>query len=247
MVAKTKERLELFRQLWPAYVRTDEIIDRLNALDGDHVRKDYVRQWASEEKIKRCPEMLTLELEERANAYEIAVRGNARDMNFGGLVFTPDWPKETVIRLINEWEKGTTTLELQRIFRRSKNSLVGKIHRLAERGLLKLRGSPIIRDLDDPRRNPDPNRRNVPRPKITLTPVSVERKVFVMPVVPVRPPPVAPVQAFVPPSRKCLFPMWGDNAKPDHRYCDEPAVLRSYCARHAKACYVFVRPFKDAA
>lgn len=268
MVAKTQERMELLRELWGQPIRTDEIIDRLNALDGDHVRRDHAQKWASNAKVKRCPEMVSWTLAERATEMRATfARGYEqwlsetpeRDMAFGGLIFTNEWPKETVIRLIEAWNKGMSTIDLGVMFDKPTNAIIGKIHRLKERGLVQLRPNPNIsrRDSDDSRRNL--NRRNVPRPKITLDGAMVvtssskatEAKRMAEPSpfdnMIYRPPPVAPVQTLVPPSRKCCYPLWADNAKPDHRYCDEPAILRSYCARHAKACYVVVRPFKDAA
>ncbi|MFL6708207.1 MAG: GcrA family cell cycle regulator [Massilia sp.] len=33
-------------------------------------------------------------------------------------------------------------------------------------------------------------------------------------------------------SRRCLWPMWADGERPTHRYCGEPAVVRSYCRAH---------------
>jgi GcrA cell cycle regulator len=39
-------------------------------------------------------------------------------------------------------------------------------------------------------------------------------------------------------SKACRFPLWGDRDRPDHRFCDAPTALGSYCAEHAARCYV---------
>lgn len=65
-----------------------------------------------------------------------------------------------------------------------------------------------------------------------------------------KPPPAplfAPAMPFVPSVGKCMFPMWKDQERPTHRYCDAPIHARSYCFDHARICYVATRPFKDAA
>lgn len=45
-----------------------------------------------------------------------------------------------------------------------------------------------------------------------------------------------------PRSATCLYPMWGDDERPTHRYCDNPNVVAGsvYCATHKRLCHVTV-------
>ena len=36
----------------------------------------------------------------------------------------------------------------------------------------------------------------------------------------------------------CQWPLWADDAKPDHRYCGAPSIIgHSYCIEHARTCF----------
>lgn len=183
------------------------------------------------------------------------------------------WTDDVIDRLRLLWTEGHSTAEIGRRMGTTKNAIVGKAARID----LPSRGSPIKYTSNTARRvhrsaKPLPpgaitvpllisevvylapkmeSAMTIPVRKIAPTLKAIETKRVAGPSIfdnrAYRAPVIAPPKAFVPPSRKCCFPLWDDNAKPDHRYCDEPAVLRSYCGKHAKACYVVVRPFKDAA
>lgn len=54
------------------------------------------------------------------------------------------------------------------------------------------------------------------------------------------PPPVVGQYSVGPvlPARRCQYPMWGYNEKPTQKFCDAPAVGRSFCAQHRSFCYL---------
>ena len=137
------------------------------------------------------------------------------------------------------WAQGISTAEIGRRMNRSKNSIVGKAHRLN----LPARASPIIRD--SPNRG---HRRYVQRAVgATLPPLASERPVPT----PSRPIFVAPaptpsgVQFHAPRSAPCVWPIGTPGAK-GFKYCDAPNVPgRPYCQEHHAIAYVKRRPRLD--
>lgn len=269
MVAKTFERLGLFMTMWPAPFRTTEILEAINRLDGDHVDLSALHQWARKAHVKRCPEMISLGLSDRmaemraaaVAAYEKTIANAAAgDMSFGGLVFTDEWPKEAIVSLIAAWNRGITTLEMERLLQRPKNAIVGKIHRLVARGLVQPRQNPVIRDVNDPRRSVrDRTRERTPKPKgatlpplkvVAITPVEPIRRFVMEPRILAALPIVTRVapatKPYIPAARRCQFPMWG-NERPTHVYCDAPVRTRSYCLEHSRLCYMRVAGYREQA
>lgn len=39
------------------------------------------------------------------------------------------------------------------------------------------------------------------------------------------------------PRGPCRFPLWGDNERPTHLYCEAQSVVGAYCAEHGERCY----------
>lgn len=138
-----------------------------------------------------------------------------------------EWTNEDMARLRELWDEGVSATECGRLLGRSKNSIIGKAHRLG----FTLRPSPIKRD-----GAPRPPRICRPRyPRVTLAPIT--RPAVIAPTAPVviakpSPPPPLPRQT------KCCWPL-GEVKSSGFRFCDEPAKPgKSYCTDHCKLAYV---------
>lgn len=137
-----------------------------------------------------------------------------------------DWPDAAIAQLRQLWAEGLPTLKIGERMRMSKNSVIGKAHRL------KL----------PPRQNPvklDPTKPRAPRaarPKPAL--IIAAKPVIVAP-----PPP--PPRAFIAGAGSCQYPLWSNASLPPRpaKFCNGPTVRRadghaySYCARHVFICY----------
>ena len=161
------------------------------------------------------------------------------------------WTEDDIKRLRELWDQGHSSNAIGRMMNISKNSVVGKAHRLD----LTARPSPIKR-AGEPRSLPSP------RPAVairTLPPMASE---IVAPFVdrvpsPPKPPePVVMLQAHQPiplakPARAtpkpppCCWPIGHPRTK-GFRFCDEPSVPgRPYCMPHCRKAYVMVRSRDD--
>lgn len=150
-----------------------------------------------------------------------------------------EWPEQTISRLRILWTEGHSTAEIGRRLGLSKNSVVGKAHRLD----LEARPSPIkgrvTRGLAPP---------SIPRLKVTLPPLPSDAP---LPVVRPRlmappPPPPAPIQ-FRPRTAPCCWPM-GHPKDNSFRFCDGPALRgKPYCGEHSKIAYIRVRDRREDA
>jgi GcrA cell cycle regulator len=139
------------------------------------------------------------------------------------------WTEERVAELMRLWEAGRSASEIGRMLGVSKNSVVGKAHRMK----LKARPSPI-------KRGSAPQMR-----RVAVAPVS---RPMVQPEV-VRKPVAAPVAAPAPrPARavarangkgpNCLWPI-GDPGDQDFHFCGAPAVPgKPYCDEHCARAYI---------
>lgn len=159
-----------------------------------------------------------------------------------------DWTEANENRLRALWVEGHSTAEIGRRMGVSKNSVVGKAHRLG----LEVRPSPIIRDgmARAPRQYPLP--RAIREQAARLAPLlSVD-----MPPPPAPPPlsekgianlsraglapqlmviEAAPVEPLG--KTPCCWPLWG-TGKPTHKYCGSPSRLgRPYCPSHHALAY----------
>lgn len=163
------------------------------------------------------------------------------------------WTAEAIERLRVFWSEGHSTAEIGRRMGVSKNSVVGKAHRLQ----LPARPSPIRRDPVEGR--PATNSR---RP--TLPPLRV--------VTTAPPPPAAPRREEARPAaaqsatattatkpgnilrpfargaaRSCCWPI-GEPGTPGFRFCTAEAVnAKPYCGEHAAVAYVRVKDRREDA
>jgi|SRR5580658_7433199 GcrA cell cycle regulator len=137
------------------------------------------------------------------------------------------WTAELVERLRELWphELGHSTKEIGRLLGQSKNSVVGKAHRLG----LPPRPSPIVRDTLRPS-----VRRLIARPAgPTLAPLSTPPVVLREPLPPLRAesPKPKPIALFGRVT-ECCFPE-GEPGTRGFHYCDAPTMPGAiYCATH---------------
>ncbi|WP_420349189.1 GcrA family cell cycle regulator [Pelagibius sp.] len=144
------------------------------------------------------------------------------------------WTEERVAELMRLWEAGRSASEIGRLLGVSKNSVVGKAHRMK----LAARPSPIKRGGSATSRRaavpaaPKPAVRVATQPKIER-PVSAPA------------PAPAEVRRQAPIARRtggkgpnCLWPI-GDPGDADFHFCGAPAVPgKPYCAEHCARAYI---------
>ncbi|HEV7458389.1 MAG TPA: GcrA family cell cycle regulator [Roseococcus sp.] len=180
-----------------------------------------------------------------------------------------DWTSEAIERLRALWSEGHSTAEIGRRMGVSKNSVVGKAHRLQ----LPARPSPIRRDPAAPRPIAAGRRPTLPPLRVVAAaaPVApVEAPVMATPAatpLPPRPearrpePRVAelpaslaapkPAQVLRPfaraSARSCCWPI-GEPGTPGFRFCSAEALNgKPYCAEHAAVAYVRVKDRREDA
>lgn len=175
-----------------------------------------------------------------------------------------EWSDDIIARLRALWAEGLTTAEIGRRLGISKNSVVGKAHRLD----LPARPSPIRRDAfhNVQRRAPAPRRVQ----GATLPPLStaistasgspasacldraltraIESAVDAgRPAAATRPGLVSPVARPVLRGAVCCWPI-GEPGKPAFHFCGAAAMSgKPYCAAHAEIAYVRVRDRREDA
>jgi GcrA cell cycle regulator len=141
------------------------------------------------------------------------------------------WTDEQVDLLRELWSLGLSSGKIAVRMERSKNAVVGKVHRLN----LPARPSPIVRD------GPRTPRRAPRAPRVTLPALRVAHAPA--PVVAHRPAP-APRYGRVEP---CCWPI-GEPRKPGFRFCDEASVAGSvYCPVHHATAYVWLPVCREEA
>jgi len=171
-----------------------------------------------------------------------------------------EWTDDAIIRLRSLWDEGLSTAEIGRRLNISKNSVVGKAHRLD----LPARPSPIRRDPDAkmPLREAAPRRVSGPTlPSLAEAPEAVAPHVVARTIPPARPllkavearPFVAGGGAHQPPQAvrlaprtpSCCWPI-GEPGTPSFRFCGDPALAnKPYCGPHAEIAYVRVRDRRE--
>jgi GcrA cell cycle regulator len=135
------------------------------------------------------------------------------------------WTDFAITRLRQFWDEGLSTAEIGRRLNISRNSVIGKAHRLH----LPARMSPIKPKADRPQmRSDDPP---VARPSATLPKLSC-----------LRPAATAPAgtreRASLRHSGQCCWPI-GDPGTPRFRFCDTAAIPgKPYCEAHARMAYL---------
>lgn len=141
------------------------------------------------------------------------------------------WTDERVAELMRLWEAGRSASEIGRLLGVSKNSVVGKAHRMK----LKARPSPIKRGTSP----------QVRRPAVASMPKPVAQAPSAPKQAPARPAAAAPAPR---PARRvarsagkgpsCLWPI-GDPGDQDFHFCGEPAVPgKPYCDEHCARAYI---------
>ena len=149
-----------------------------------------------------------------------------------------DWTEEAIARLRALWDENHSTAEIGRRLGTSKNSIIGKAHRLA----LPPRRSPIRGDHGSAPRTPAPRR--VRGPTLPAVPSAAGSTQPSAPVPTSRPPQTVPRYAG-PSGRPCCWPL-GDPGRPGFRFCEKgTAPGKPYCAAHAEAAYVQPRAARD--
>ena len=129
------------------------------------------------------------------------------------------WTEERVEELKRLWETGKSASEIGKILGVSKNSVVGKAHRLK----LQARPSPIRRGTTTKPKVSQP--KQPPKPRVEVAPA---------------PPPPQPQPQVRRDGKgpKCLWPI-GDPGEPDFHFCEAPAVPgKPYCAEHCARAYI---------
>jgi len=166
-----------------------------------------------------------------------------------------DWNDETIARLRQFWTEGHSTAEIGRRMGVSKNSVVGKAHRLD----LAARPSPIRRTIvgEAVYRAPNPRRASGPTlPSFANVP-AVGIPVSLPSLPPAAPEPASSA-AVAPPTLRavttrsarlvpCCWPI-GEPGTKIFRFCDADAMGgKPYCTEHAQIAYVKVRDRRDEA
>lgn len=171
-----------------------------------------------------------------------------------------EWNEPLINRLRSLWDKGLSTAAIGRELGVSKNSVVGKAHRLD----LPERPSPIKRLYNTPKAPPRPKRAGA----TTLPPLASAVTALAAPVPSkpapavrrIQPLPVRPVETAAPiivckeqPRRRfdgsgCCFPI-GEPGTRNFRYCDADLdISGDYCPDHHKLTVIkLVRPSRAAA
>jgi hypothetical protein len=263
---RTPERMEFLRVTWPQPIEMQDILDHVNAMPGPGpVSDNALRQWAQALGVQRSPEFVAAVSSDRMRAVYVERRALGRPV---------ESKKPGDDAIIDGWRAGLSASEIGRNMGRNKNSIIGRVHRLIDKGFLEKRPSAVNRTYHRSAPAPRPPRPERVKLGPAPPPAFTDRNVVVPKEVALRKPPppaaitlvaatplkmtpivrfkgnpasmfglrvsplTAPVTApYVPPSRKCAFPLWADNCKPTHKYCDKPAEVRSYCGKHARVCY----------
>ena len=127
------------------------------------------------------------------------------------------WTEERVAELIRLWQAGHSASAIGKLLGVSKNSVVGKAHRMQ----LPSRPSPIKRGSSAPRAK---------RPvQPAIKPITTR---------PVAPPPRRRIIRHAKNGRGCMWPD-GDPGEPDFHFCGAPALEgKPYCEEHCARAYI---------
>jgi GcrA cell cycle regulator len=145
-----------------------------------------------------------------------------------------EWSEDSIARLRRYWDEGLSLSEIGRLLGTTKNSAMGKVHRLG----LTLRGSPITPS-SGAQRAPVVKRVHGP----TLAPLVSTIAAATAPKE------EKPKAAYAPPkllmsSEGCLYPI-GDPGSPGYHSCGKPRPIdKPYCDTHQAICYVRVPRYR---
>lgn len=144
-----------------------------------------------------------------------------------------DWTDDQVVRLRRWWAEGLVANEIANRLNCSRNSVIGKAHRLK----LTRRPSPI-------------HKKGTPQPPRAPSVRKATLAIVVAPIHVIAPP--VSVVADLPlrkPVRPCCWPMWGDKApvpRPALFCAAESVPGKVYCVQHCRIAYVRL-PVRHAA
>ena len=151
-------------------------------------------------------------------------------MSGKGRPFTTNWTDAELADLDRRWRRGEVASAIGRALGKTKNSIIGKAHRLK----LPPRRSPIgmtkaARARARSELGPEPMPERLPGVSRFLGPEPEPEAAR-----PLKLAETAKSARYKP----CLWPMWPDGAKPTHEYCGERRqVGSSYCQAHHKRAY----------
>lgn len=146
------------------------------------------------------------------------------------------WTDERVAELMRLWEAGRSASEIGRLLGVSKNSVVGKAHRMK----LKARPSPIKRGSAPQVRRVAVAHAAKPAVQAPAVQKPMERRVAAP-----APRPARPVARASGKGPNCLWPI-GDPGDQDFHFCGAPAVPgKPYCDEHCARAYI-VRTRSDS-
>ena len=162
-----------------------------------------------------------------------------------------EWPAETIRHLRQMWDEGLPTAEIGRRLGQSKNSVIGKAHRIGLPG----RPSPIkYKSEPRPRKPRVPRMRALSLPPLAClngsAPPPASCKVYVQPARIKQPEvpmarPTAAKSVFVGPPKPCCWPI-GEPGTPDFHFCGEPSKPgKPYCPTHCRQGYIVVRDRRE--
>lgn len=153
------------------------------------------------------------------------------------------WPEARDARLLALWAQDLSASEIGRKLGVGKNAVVGRLNRLRRRlgeAAVPHRASPIRGErrggagaVAQAARRAEGGAAGAAMPVPRLPPLPSAPAVVVP--APVAPPVASRVVAAV--GGRCCWPLWGDHARPTHRYCGAPRERGSYCAAHAREAY----------
>ena len=165
-----------------------------------------------------------------------------------------DWDDARIEQLRAYWAEGLSTAEIGRRMNISKNSVVGKAHRLN----LTARPSPIRRDgaaavrPAAPRRMTGPTLPPLvapPAPTLTVPAGAGRTGAALRDILPAAKaaPPLRPLAPRVGRQSVCCWPIGEPGTKSFH-FCDAEAVpAKPYCTEHAQIAYVRIRDRREDA
>lgn len=141
---------------------------------------------------------------------------------------------DTHKKIIEMWNRGMTSGEIANFLKVSRNSVIGKVTRMREKGI-SLRSAPKM----TPKRKKTKKRKLETRRALamskqvkerTLTNISPDQFVFDLPL------PAPRINIFSLTEKSCRFIVDHD-PRLGAIYCGEAKEVRSYCLHHAKICF----------
>src|SRR6185503_16415532 len=139
------------------------------------------------------------------------------------------WTEHQHSRLLVLWGEGVSTRLIGEQIGKSKNAVVGMVHRLG----LPARRSPILRGVEPKKRVWAKRAPKVTLPEIKVKPLPVE----LVRAAALKPPPQPAKPVWIAPIRECCWPI-GDPRSKSFRFCEAATHPgKQYCATHWEVAY----------